>query len=63
MLIDKRETIVAPDRADLAASRALSVVYTELLDFDGDEIYFRDDPALDGQDLRRGAARLRGLLR
>ena len=27
----------------------LSVVYTELLDFGGDEIYFRDEPALAGK--------------
>ena len=43
VLIDKSRDDLAPDRADLAAVRAV-VVYTELLDFDGDEIYFRERP-------------------
>jgi hypothetical protein len=30
----------------------LSVVYTELLDFDGDEIYFHDEPGLSGKSFR-----------
>ncbi|MFN2469382.1 MAG: potassium transporter TrkA [Gaiellaceae bacterium] len=48
VLIDKRETIA---RLIVQASRqsGASVVYTELLDFDGDEVYFKDDPALTGK--------------
>ena len=48
VLIDKPETI---SRLIVQTSRqsGLSVAYTELLDFDGDEIYFREDPALVGQ--------------
>jgi voltage-gated potassium channel Kch len=48
VLIDKRETI---SRLIVQAAResGASVVYTELLDFAGDEIYFRDDAALAGR--------------
>ena len=49
VLIDKRRADRAAHRPDLRASRALSVVYTELLDFGGDEIYFRQDPSLAGK--------------
>jgi len=47
-LIDKGQTIA---RLIVQASRqsGISVVYTELFDFDGDEIYFREDPALIGK--------------
>lgn len=47
-LIDKRETI---SRLIVQASRqsGASAVYTELLDFGGDEIYFRTEPALVGR--------------
>jgi len=47
VLIDKRETIA---RLIVQASRqsGASVVYTELLDFGGGEVYFRQDPALAG---------------
>jgi voltage-gated potassium channel Kch len=47
VLVDKSETI---SRLIVQASRqaGLSAAYTELLDFDGDEIYFREDPALVG---------------
>ena len=48
VLIDKRETI---SRLIVQAAResGASVVYTELLDFAGDELYFREDPALAGR--------------
>ena len=48
VLVDKRETIA---RLIVQTSRqsGVSAVYTELLDFDGDEIYFRADPALAGE--------------
>lgn len=48
IFIDKRETI---SRLIVQASRqsGASVVYTELLDFEGDEVYFRKDPALVGK--------------
>ena len=39
----------------------LSVVYSELLDFDGDEIYFTEQPTLVGKTLLRRAARVRRL--
>ena len=47
VLVDKSETI---SRLIVQASRqaGLSAAYTELLDFGGAEIYFRDDPALAG---------------
>ncbi|MEA2448267.1 MAG: hypothetical protein QOG63_199 [Thermoleophilaceae bacterium] len=47
VLVDKSETI---SRLIVQASRqaGLSAAYTELLDFEGDEIYFRADPALVG---------------
>jgi voltage-gated potassium channel Kch len=48
VLIDKRQTIA---RLVVQAARqsGVSVVYTELLDFGGDEVYFRHDPALEGK--------------
>jgi voltage-gated potassium channel Kch len=48
VLVDKSETI---SRLIVQTSRqsGLSIAYTELLDFDGDEIYFREDPALVGR--------------
>jgi voltage-gated potassium channel Kch len=48
VLIDKGQTIA---RLLVQASRqsGVSVVYTELFDFGGDEIYFREDPALAGK--------------
>jgi ion channel POLLUX/CASTOR len=47
-LIDKGQTIA---RLIVQASRqsGVSVAYTDLLDFSGDEIYFRHDPALAGK--------------
>src|SRR5919204_6773355 len=49
IFVDKQETIA---RIIVQASRqsGASVVYTELLDFAGDEIYFREDPALAGKE-------------
>ncbi|HEX8073655.1 MAG TPA: hypothetical protein VF545_01610 [Thermoleophilaceae bacterium] len=48
VLIDKRETI---SRLLVQSSRqsGASVVYNELLDFQGDEVYFGHDPALIGR--------------
>jgi voltage-gated potassium channel Kch len=48
VLIDKRETIA---RLIVQASRqsGVSVVYGDLLDFDGDEVYFRHEPRLVGR--------------
>ncbi len=48
VLVDKRETI---SRLIVQAAResGASVVYTELLDFEGDELYFREDPELVGR--------------
>jgi voltage-gated potassium channel Kch len=48
VLIDARETI-ARLIVQTCRQSGLSVVYTELLDFDGDEIYFRADPSLIGR--------------
>jgi voltage-gated potassium channel Kch len=47
VLVDKRDTVA---RLIVQTSRqsGASVVYQELFDFDGDEIYFREDPALVG---------------
>lgn len=48
VLVDKRDTVA---RLIVQTSRqsGASVVYLELFDFDGDEIYFHEDPALVGQ--------------
>jgi voltage-gated potassium channel Kch len=48
VLIDKGET-VARLIVQTARQSGAAVVYTELLDFDGDEVYFRLDPALEGK--------------
>lgn len=48
VLIDKGET-VARIIVQTARQSGAAVVYTELLDFDGDEVYFRADAALEGQ--------------
>ncbi|MCW2787780.1 MAG: TrkA-N domain protein [Aeromicrobium sp.] len=47
VIVDKRETIA---RLIVQTSRqsGAAAVYTELFDFDGDEIYFHTDPALSG---------------
>ena len=51
---DEGEFILATDlvarlMAQTCRQSGLSVVYTELLDFDGDEIYFADEPRLVGR--------------
>ena len=48
VLIDKRETI-ARLVVHTARQSGASVAFTELLDFKGDEIYFREDPELVGR--------------
>jgi ion channel POLLUX/CASTOR len=48
VLIDKRETI-ARLVVHSARQSGASVAFIELLDFKGDEIYFREDPALVGR--------------
>lgn len=48
VLIDKRETI-AKLVVHSARQSGASVAFIELLDFKGDEIYFREDPALAGR--------------
>ncbi len=59
VLVDKRETI-ARLIVQTARQSGAAVVYTELFDFDGDEVYFHATRA-GGRDLRRSAAGLRGL--
>ncbi|MDC8012387.1 CASTOR/POLLUX-related putative ion channel [Tahibacter soli] len=46
------EDLIARVTAQTCRQSGLSVVYTELLDFDGAEIYFRDEPALAGRSYR-----------
>jgi voltage-gated potassium channel Kch len=41
--------IIARVTAQTSRQSGLSVVYTELLDFGGDEIYFKEEPALSGK--------------
>ena len=56
-LIGKRDYVQAVVIDDLIArviaqtsrQSGLSVVYTELLNFEGDEIYFKEEPSLDGR--------------
>ena len=48
VIVDKSETI-SRLIVQTARQSGLSIAYTELLDFDGDEIYFRADPALFGR--------------
>ena len=50
--------LIARVVAQTSRQSGLSVVYTELMNFGGDEIYFKHEPALVGKDLRRGAAGL-----
>ncbi len=47
VLIDKSETI-ARIIVQTARQSGAASVYTELLDFDGDEVYFHADPSLEG---------------
>lgn len=56
-LVGEKDNVQAVMTGDLIArivaqtsrQSGLSVVYTELLDFDGDEIYFKSEPALTGK--------------
>lgn len=53
---EKVLTVVSTDvigkiTAQVCRQRGLSVVYGDLMDFDGDEIYFREEPALVGKTL------------
>ncbi|MBN8584435.1 MAG: NAD-binding protein [Ignavibacteria bacterium] len=43
------EDLISRVIAQSCRQSGLSVVYTELLDFDGDEIYFQEEPALKGK--------------
>jgi voltage-gated potassium channel Kch len=46
------EDLIARVTAQTCRQSGLSVVYTELLDFDGAEIYFKEEPALLGRSYR-----------
>jgi len=46
------EELIARVTAQTCRQSGLSVVYTELLDFDGAEIYFKSEPALAGRSYR-----------
>ena len=46
------EDLIARVTAQTCRQSGLSVVYTELLDFDGAEIYFKSEPALAGRSYR-----------
>lgn len=46
------DDLIARVTAQTCRQSGLSVVYTELLDFDGAEIYFKDEPALAGRTYR-----------
>jgi voltage-gated potassium channel Kch len=46
------EDIISRITVQTCRQSGLSVVFTELLDFDGDEIYFQDEPALNGKTLK-----------
>lgn len=43
------EDLISRVIAQTCRQSGLSIVYTELLDFDGDEIYFQEEPALAGK--------------
>jgi len=46
------EDLISRVIAQSCRQSGLSVVYTELLDFDGDEIYFQSEPALKGKSFK-----------
>ncbi|MEO8512063.1 MAG: potassium transporter TrkA [Ignavibacteria bacterium] len=46
------EDLISRVIAQSCRQSGLSIVYTELLDFDGDEIYFQEEPALTGRTLK-----------
>lgn len=50
------EDLIARVTAQTCRQSGLSVVYTELLDFDGAEIYFKEEPALVGRSYREALA-------
>ena len=49
--------VIARITAQTCRQSGLSVVYQELMDFDGAEIYFKEEPALVGQTYRQALAR------
>jgi ion channel POLLUX/CASTOR len=51
VLVDKRETI-SRLLVQSSRQRGVSLVYTDLLDFEGDEVYMHRDPSLDGRTFR-----------
>ena len=57
------EDLIARVTAQTCRQSGLSVVYTELLDFDGAEIYFKTEPGLAGRTYREVDLRLRRLHR
>ncbi len=46
------EDLISRVIAQSCRQSGLSVVYTELLDFDGDEIYFQEEPGLNGKSFK-----------
>src|SRR5205085_7600613 len=52
LVLIQAEDLVSRVIAQTCRQSGLSVVYTELLDFDGDEIYFQQEPALEGKTFR-----------
>ena len=55
--------LIARVVAQTSRQSGLSVVYTELLNFGGDEIYFKEEPALVGRTFGESLLPLRGFLR
>src|SRR5262249_2056382 len=49
--------VIARVTAQTCRQSGLSVVYQELMDFDGAEIYFKEEPGLVGQTYRQALAR------
>src|SRR6187402_2717665 len=49
--------VIARVTAQTCRQSGLSVVYQELMDFDGAEIYFKEEPALVGQTYRHALSR------
>jgi hypothetical protein len=50
------EDLISRVIAQTCRQSGLSIVYTELLDFDGDEIYFQEEPALVGKTYKESLA-------
>ena len=55
--------IIARVTAQTSRQTGLSLVYTELFNFGGDEVYFKEEPALDRAHVWRGLGLLRRFLR